>query len=70
MTKVKVIFEVDFKAIESLPCELCGRLKSAHFQPPSDADPNLAAHWCPAPGSLGDAGRFTSFVYRRPKVTA
>jgi hypothetical protein len=57
--KSKVIFEVDFQAIENIPCALCGKPKSEHFQYPPDSD--IKAHWCPNRAGTG----FTSMVYQR-----
>lgn len=36
------------RAKDTDECGLCRRPFSEHFQPPFDADPDLAANWCPS----------------------
>lgn len=49
------------RAMADSLCELCRQPFAAHFQPPDDADPNLAANWCPAVGREG----YTSRVFKK-----
>jgi hypothetical protein len=57
--KSKVMFEIDYRAIENIPCAHCGKPKGEHFQYPLDSD--IKAHWCPNRTGTG----FTSMEYRR-----
>jgi hypothetical protein len=61
--KVIIYFEVDFDSLHAAPCALCNQPFTAHFQPPPDADPNLAAHWCPNPVT---PGAYVSRTYKCP----
>ncbi len=63
MDKIKLIVEIDFAQQREAPCQNCGRPFAEHFQPPANADPNLAANWCPARHGHG----FTSMSFKRPK---
>jgi hypothetical protein len=60
MLKTTLHFEIDFRALNALPCENCGKPLAAHFQPGPDAS-KFAGHWCPRP-----SGGFESRVYTRP----
>lgn len=60
----KIFIEIDFGAMRKMPCTLCQRPFEEHFQPPPDADKNLAAHWCPAKYREG----YTSMVYTRQRL--
>lgn len=63
MEKVTIFCEIDFGTLRQAPCENCGKPFEEHFQPPDDADPNLADNWCPTPNGSG----FTSQSFKRPK---
>lgn len=41
-------------------CSLCHQPFKEHFNPPPNADWNIAAHWCPNP-----LGGFTSTDFRK-----
>ena len=59
-TATVIRMEIDFSPKSKPPCALCGQPFLKHFQPPKDADWNLAANWCPT-----EAG-FCSRNYRKP----